>query len=97
MKIWHISDTHSNQALLKIPAGIDVVIHSGDATNYRDPYRNEPEMRAFIDWFASLPIPNKVFVAGNHDTSIENQLPLLRGEDDLRSPDLGCTLHPALR
>jgi len=74
MKILHISDTHSNQHLLQIPEGIDLVIHSGDATNYRDPYRNEPEMRAFIDWFASLPIPNKVFVAGNHDTSIEKGL-----------------------
>jgi Icc-related predicted phosphoesterase len=31
-------------------------------------------MRAFIDWFAALQIPNKVFVAGNHDTSVEKGL-----------------------
>jgi len=74
MKIWHISDTHMNQGLLEIPQDVDMVIHSGDASNWKDPYRNEPEMRAFIDWFAALPIPNKVFVAGNHDTSIEKGL-----------------------
>ena len=74
MKLWHISDTHGNHGQLTVPEGVDIVIHSGDATNYRDPYRNEPEMRAFIDWFASLPIPHKVFVPGNHDTSIEKGL-----------------------
>jgi Icc-related predicted phosphoesterase len=74
MKIWHISDTHSNHDLLAIPENIDAVIHSGDASNWKDPYRNEPELRAFIDWFAALPIPIKVFVPGNHDTSLEKGL-----------------------
>ena len=74
MKIWHISDTHGNQGLLQVPTGVDIVVHSGDASNYLDPYRNEPEMRAFIDWFATLPIPVKVFVPGNHDTSVDKGL-----------------------
>lgn len=74
MKIWHISDTHMNQGQLEIPTGIDLVVHSGDATNWADPYRNESEMRAFIDWFATLPIPLKIFVPGNHDTSVDNGL-----------------------
>lgn len=74
MKIWHISDTHANHAQLQVPDGIDVVVHSGDASNWRDPYRNESELRAFIDWFATLPIPTKVFVPGNHDTSLEKGL-----------------------
>jgi Icc-related predicted phosphoesterase len=74
MKIWHISDTHMNQGQLEVPQDVDIVIHSGDASNWKDPYKNESEMRAFIDWFASLPIPNKIFVAGNHDTSIEKGL-----------------------
>ena len=56
MKIWHISDTHSFHELLKIPEGIDMVIHSGDCSNVRDPYNNEPEVRRFIDWFSELPI-----------------------------------------
>ena len=74
MKIWHISDTHGLHGQLQVPDGIDVVVHSGDASNWRDPYRNESELRAFIDWFACLPIPTKVFVPGNHDTSLEKGL-----------------------
>lgn len=74
MRIWHISDTHGHHKKLTIPKDIDLVIHSGDATNYRDPYRNEQEMREFLTWFDHLRIPNKVFVAGNHDTSVEKTL-----------------------
>jgi len=74
MKIWHISDTHTFHELLEIPEGIDMVIHSGDCSNPRDPYNNEPEVRRFIDWFGDLPIKHKIYVAGNHDTSIEKGL-----------------------
>ena len=74
MKILHISDTHGYHELLQIPEGIDVVIHSGDCSNVRNPYNNEPEVRKFIDWFSSLDIKYKVYVAGNHDTSIEKKL-----------------------
>jgi len=74
MKIWHISDTHGFHDLLKVPDGIDMVIHSGDCSNYRDPYSNESEVRNFIDWYKELPIKHKVYVAGNHDTSIEKGL-----------------------
>jgi Icc-related predicted phosphoesterase len=51
-----------------------MVIHSGDATNPRDPYASEQEMLNFISWFGSLPIKHKVFVAGNHDLCIERNL-----------------------
>mgnify|MGYP000391874844 CR=1 FL=1 len=74
MKIWHISDTHTFHELLQIPEGIDMVIHSGDCSNPRDPYNNEPEVRKFIDWFSGLDIKYKIYVAGNHDTSIERGL-----------------------
>ena len=74
MKIWHISDTHTFHELLEVPEGIDMVIFSGDCSNPRDPYNNEPEVRRFIDWFSTLPIEYKIFVAGNHDTSIEKKL-----------------------
>jgi len=73
MRIWHISDTHTYHNLLEVPTDIDVVIFSGDCSNPRDPYNNEPEVRGFIDWFASLKIQYKIFVAGNHDTSIEKK------------------------
>jgi Icc-related predicted phosphoesterase len=74
MKIWHISDTHTYHDLLTIPSNIDIVIHSGDCSNPRDPYNNEPEVKGFIDWYKELPIKYKVYVAGNHDTSIEKRL-----------------------
>jgi Icc-related predicted phosphoesterase len=59
---------------LEIPTDIDMVIFSGDCSNPRDPFSNEPEVRDFIDWFSALPIKYKIFVAGNHDTSIEKRL-----------------------
>lgn len=74
MIIWHISDTHTYHELLEIPDYVDMVIHSGDCSNPRDPYTNEPEVRRFIDWFSQLPIKHKIYVAGNHDTSIEERL-----------------------
>lgn len=73
-RIWHISDTHTYHNLLTIPENIDVVIFSGDCSNPQNPYLNEPEVRAFIHWFKELPIEYKIFVAGNHDTSIEEGL-----------------------
>jgi Icc-related predicted phosphoesterase len=72
-RIWHISDTHTYHNLLTIPE-VDIVIFSGDCSNPRDPYINELEVKEFIQWFKSLPIQHKIFVAGNHDTSIEKGL-----------------------
>lgn len=74
MKIWHISDTHTFHELLKVPINVDMVIFSGDCSNVKNPYSNEPEVRRFLLWFSSLNIKYKIFVAGNHDTSIENKL-----------------------
>ena len=74
LKIWHISDTHGYHNLLDIPKNIDIVIHSGDATNQINPAFNNNEMLDFIDWYSNLDIPVKIFVAGNHDTSIEKRL-----------------------
>jgi Icc-related predicted phosphoesterase len=71
MKIWHIGDTHGSHKDLKVPEGVDMVIFSGDCSNPRNPYNNEPEVRDFLTWYDSLPIKYKVFVAGNHDSSIE--------------------------
>ena len=74
MKIWHISDTPSYHNLLNIPKDIDVVIHSGDSTNYRDSYKNHVELEDFIYWFSRLPIKHKIYVAGNHDSAIESNI-----------------------
>jgi len=82
MIILHISDTHTYHDLLKIPSGLDMIIHSGDCSNPRDPYNNEPEVRDFIDWYKELPIKYKIYVAGNHDTSIEKGLVTAKDFDD---------------
>lgn len=63
--------THTFHGLLTIPEDIDMVIHSGDATNPKNPYLSEDEMQNFIYWYSLLPIKHKVFVAGNHDVCIE--------------------------
>ena len=67
MKIWCISDTHMNHNTLVIPNGIDIVIHSGDSTNFKNPILNKIEFDAFSDWFIKLNIKNKILIAGNHD------------------------------
>lgn len=74
MKIWHISDTHTYHELLEIPENIDIVIFSGDCSNPKEPYPNRIEVENFLAWYERLPIPVKIFVAGNHDTSIERGL-----------------------
>jgi len=74
MKIWHISDTHCFHKQLEIPEGIDLVIHTGDCSNQMDPYQNEWEVKDFLMWYEQLSVPNKIFIPGNHDTSIERNL-----------------------
>ena len=75
MKILHISDTHGFHS--RFPdekfKDIDVVIHSGDCSNYKDTYRNAIEVADFIEWYKNVPVKYKIYVAGNHDTSIERK------------------------
>lgn len=76
MNILHISDTHGfhKQFPMSRFENIDVVVHSGDCSNYRDVGRNANEVLDFIDWYKEIPVKNKIYVAGNHDTSIEKRL-----------------------
>jgi len=76
MRILHISDTHGFHEMFPMDkfTGVDVVVHSGDCSNWRDPYRNEPEVRAFLTWYRDVPVKHKIYVAGNHDTSIERRM-----------------------
>lgn len=74
MLVWHISDTHGHHNKLNIPKNVDLVVHSGDASNWRDPIRNHNEMWDFKEWWNMLNIPYKIYVAGNHDTSIEKKV-----------------------
>jgi len=74
MKIWHFSDTHTYHSLLNIPEDIDIAIFSGDCSNPKDPYSNEQEVLNFLCWYGMVvKAKYKIFVAGNHDTSIEKK------------------------
>jgi Icc-related predicted phosphoesterase len=68
MKIVCISDTHNQHSLLNIPEA-DMIIHSGDATG-RGRFS---EFESFCDWFGSLDIRYKIFVAGNHDFGLDQK------------------------
>jgi hypothetical protein len=57
-----------------IPDGVDAVFHCGDESHLGNPMRNEPECRAFFEWFCGLPIKTKFFVPGNHSTAFEQGL-----------------------
>lgn len=67
LKLWHISDTHGHHEKLEIPEGVDIVVHSGDFSNYKDVRHNRPEAKRFIEWYSKVDIPYKILVAGNHD------------------------------
>lgn len=71
-KIWFISDTHNQHQWLQVPEDVDAVIHCGDESTQRKSKWNEPEARAFFQWYAGLPIETKIYVPGNHSTSVEH-------------------------
>lgn len=72
MKILFFSDTHGKHGDVIIPEGVDMAIFGGDAGTYRNPIMNKDSVLSFIEWYGSLTHPKyKIWVAGNHDTSIE--------------------------
>ena len=73
MKIVCLSDTHNCNEQINVPDG-DVLIHAGDATIRG----TVPEILAFNRWFAALPHPHKIFIAGNHDWLFETDNSLAR-------------------
>lgn len=70
--LGHLTHNFHNQ--LVVPKDIDLVIHTGDCSNQLSPYHNESEVRSFIDWYEKVDVPNKIYIPGNHDTSIEKGL-----------------------
>jgi len=71
MKILHFSDTHTFHYNLTIPEDIDMMIFSGDCSNPQNPLFNSSEVKTFLEWYGKINVKYKIFVAGNHDTSIE--------------------------
>jgi len=69
-KIVCISDTHTRHASLNIPDG-DILVHAGDFTG-DGAYS---EVKDFVDWFEAQPHTHKVLIAGNHELSLDVNLP----------------------
>ena len=67
MKVTCISDTHAQHEELDLDGG-DLLIHTGDLTEYGTPAETEH----FLTWFESQPFEYKVFIAGNHDFEFEH-------------------------
>lgn len=84
MKIQHISDTHGYHHGINILDDVDVVVHTGDATNYRESYRNEVEFYDFINWYAQVLVQHKIYIAGNHDSYIFHNQRIARSEMEQR-------------
>lgn len=68
-KICAISDTHNQHRNIVCDSG-DILIHAGDATGRGYEY----ELEDFIDWFAEQDYEHKIYVPGNHDIGLENDL-----------------------
>ena len=68
LKIAAISDTHGQHSHFPKDyfEGIDMIIHAGDESNYRELYKNEPEFWNFIEWYEKIDVKYKILVAGNH-------------------------------
>lgn len=66
LKIIAISDTHTKHNQVQVPEG-DVLVHCGDWTNRGE----ESSVKSFLDWFSAQPHQHKVFIAGNHELSLE--------------------------
>lgn len=79
-RIWHFSDPHTFHEMMQVPDA-DIAICSGDVSNPRDRYENKRQVLKFLDWYGQQLFGYKIFVAGNHDTSIESGL--VREEDFL--------------
>ena len=63
MKILHISDTHGRHMELGELPKADVLVHTGDLSNWG----SEDEVLTAVEWLMGLPYKYKVFLAGNHD------------------------------
>jgi len=72
-KVVCLSDTHNRHGAIDVPEG-DVLIHAGDVSMAG----RAGEVEAFMRWFAALPHPHKVLVAGNHDWLFERRPDLAR-------------------
>ncbi|KAF2097950.1 Metallo-dependent phosphatase [Rhizodiscina lignyota] len=75
IRVVCISDTHT--LTYDIPNG-DLLIHAGDLANAG----TTSEIQNQLDWLSSLPHPQKVAIAGNHDTYLDPRSRMTLDEKD---------------
>jgi predicted phosphodiesterase len=82
IRVVCISDTHGMHGKMAegVPAA-DLVIHAGDMTSTGE----KAQLEEFVEWFDNLPHPNKVFIAGNHDITIDADYYVARGQKRFHS------------
>ncbi len=69
MRLLHLSDTHNlHRQLCNLPAA-DIIVHSGDMSMAG----TGQEIMDFIEWYGALEYKYKIFVAGNHDYSLDGK------------------------
>jgi 3',5'-cyclic AMP phosphodiesterase CpdA len=64
-----LSDTHGLLNKMKdvMPSDVDIVVHAGDLTCRGE----ERELQDFMKQISCLPAPLKLFIAGNHELSLD--------------------------
>lgn len=79
IKIVFFSDTHSLHKQLGYDyfLGADIAVFCGDMCGYTSPVDRDGvyEVMHFIKWFSDMPVPHKIFIAGNHDFALEGREP----------------------
>lgn len=66
IKLLFMSDTHTMHRYQRIPEGVDISIHSGDALGYG----THEELNDFCQWFKTTSA-YPIYVAGNHDVCLD--------------------------
>lgn len=66
MRILHLSDTHGAHHRLRELPPADILVHSGDFCMVGE----DREALDFLNWFCDLPYKHKMFICGNHDSSL---------------------------
>lgn len=79
IRIFAVGCSHAYHEQIKVPENVDIMIHTGDESNYRDWFRNEQECIKFLKWYGSQKATHKIFVAGNHSSAIYEKY-VKRGE-----------------
>lgn len=73
-RILVFSDTHGLHGYVNFPQDIDIAIFAGDAGTVKSPIMNANGILDFICWYSTINIKHKIWIAGNHCTSIEQGL-----------------------